>query len=118
MMFPQGTDTSPGVFLSKRKTKARREHWCIAGDILEAIDDVSRRMDGIVVMSRLSSTANVAFDRLRAYLVQMEGLGLLTNAESPSLTPEGREFLLYYRQWNRVLERFGLQEVDEPLVIR
>lgn len=84
----------------------RRERYTILADILAAIEHASRSAPPRVTM--LVQRANLPHDRLKDYLHELEAAGLVQAAPAPALTPEGREFMRKYREWQEVLERFGL----------
>lgn len=59
-------------------------------------------------MTNVATRANVSYDRLVQYLEELATADLVTRDRMPRLTEKGRDFLRQYRQWNEVLERFGL----------
>jgi predicted transcriptional regulator len=95
----------------------RREHVCVAGDILSAIRAGETDVLARPGLTGLATRANVAFDRLQAYLVELRRLGLVVGERRPALTLAGQEFLSHFHQWNRALERFGLSDTGERFVI-
>ncbi len=84
----------------------RREHSVIAGAILAAVEDEVQRANGGSLTS-IASRANIAYDRLQGYLIELSAKGLITSTRVPRLTPRGAEFLRIYREWMSTLERFG-----------
>lgn len=86
----------------------RRERWAIIGAILTGIE-LETQQGARARTTRVAAHANLPFDRLRTYLDELAAAGLLAD-DPPTLTPKGREFLVEYRRWSRVLGAFGLDE--------
>lgn len=84
----------------------RREKEAILGAILEAVDEVHSAGRGV---SSVATKANLPYDRMSAYLEQLERSGLVTRAGPPALTMRGREALHSFRQWQQTAQRFGLK---------
>lgn len=79
------------------------------GDLLASIQIESAR-GSLGRASNVASRANIAYDRMEAYLDELSAAGLITRtAGVPALTPKGAEFLKQYRAWTAVLEDFGLE---------
>lgn len=84
----------------------RREKWALVGAILAALEvEWHRGANGR--LTNVAAKANVAYDRLQGYIIEMAANGLVTPSKIPQLTPKGREFLRHYRQWIELLDRFG-----------
>jgi predicted transcriptional regulator len=86
----------------------RRDRWSIWGAILVALHDERTTLGEGARLTTVAQRANVPYDRLIAYLDDLAARGLVTRDRPPRITPEGGEFLRHYRQWNDVLDRFGL----------
>lgn len=82
----------------------RREKSTILGEVLGAIED-ERVASGDVRLTSVASRANVAYDRLLAYLAELERAGLVVDAGEPHLSLEGRAALDHYRAWDAFRER-------------
>lgn len=87
----------------------RRERWGVIGAILAELDREAGRGPQ-ARLSNVATRANLPYDRLQAYLQDLVAAGFLAGDRFPTLTDKGRSFLDEYRQWQRVLERFGLGE--------
>jgi len=86
----------------------RRERWGIIGAILEEVEREGAR-GAQARVSNIALRANLPHDRLLEYLAELGEAGLVTGERMPALTERGKEFLEEYRQWLRVLERFGIR---------
>lgn len=84
----------------------RRERAAIFGAILAAVEEASAAGRPV---SSVATKANLPYDRMSAYLRELEAAGLVHRDGPPVLTPQGREMLESYRRWNQMLERFGLE---------
>lgn len=86
----------------------RRERWSVIGAILTALD--SDAGPDRAKLTTIAARANVAYDRLQAYLQDLTQAGLLVTGPDGAfeVTEKGREYLRMYRQWTEVLDRFGL----------
>lgn len=84
----------------------RREHWVILGLVLSILEE-SRPADPLP-LSRVAQRANLPYDRFTVYLGELRQRGLVTPDEAPALTEEGQSLLKSWRQWQAVLQRFGL----------
>ncbi len=78
----------------------------IYGDVLSAIKAETRR--GQIVLTRIQLKTNVPFDRLKAYLAELEQLGLVQNGFSPKLTEKGQEYVVEYEKVLDFMKRMGL----------
>lgn len=88
------------------KTILRRDKMKIYGDVLSAIKAETRR--GQIVLTRIQLKTNVPFDRLKAYLAELEQLGLVQNGFSPKLTEKGQEYVVEYEKVLDFMKRMGL----------
>ena len=89
------------------KTIARRDKLKIYGDLLSALYAEPRAEKGIV-LTRVQTKINVPFDRMKGYITELVGLGLVQDETSLILTEKG---LQYLREYDRVLDfmnRMGL----------
>jgi len=77
--------------------------------ILQAIDHHVATSGDDARVTRIATTANLAYDRLIGYLEEMVRAGLVTEVRKPRLTPEGREVLQRYTTLTEMLSRFGLR---------
>ncbi|HVM45304.1 MAG TPA: winged helix-turn-helix domain-containing protein [Candidatus Thermoplasmatota archaeon] len=84
---------------------SRRERWHVLGAILMALEAEEAHARE-VRMTTVADRANVAHERLRAYLKELHAAELVTLHPRPVLTPRGREFLGRYRRWMETLESF------------
>jgi predicted transcriptional regulator len=82
----------------------RRERWEILGLILALLADGGEALP----LSRIAQRANLPYDRFMDHLAELRTGGLVTDAEMPRLTDRGRDLLKSWRQWEAVLQRFGL----------
>jgi predicted transcriptional regulator len=83
----------------------RRERWAILGQLLALLDGADA---GDLVMSRVAARANLPYDRFIDYLAELREGELVTADDRPLLTEKGRALLKSWRQWEAVLQRFGL----------
>lgn len=87
----------------------RRERLGVICDLLKGIvDERQRRPDPR--LSNLAAAANIAYDRMQAYLVEMHETGLISPVDGsfPRLTARGSELLRESRVWTQVLVEYGL----------
>jgi predicted transcriptional regulator len=87
----------------------RREKWAIVGAILGELDAESER-GANARLTNVAQRANVAYDRLQAYIVELEATGFVTAGRVPALTTKGRDFLRQFRAWMELVDRFGFGE--------
>lgn len=85
----------------------RRERWDILGLILGILQQETAA-GATAVLSRVAQRANVPYDRFVTYLDELRQGGLVTPGEAPALTEKGEALLRSWRQWETVLQRFGL----------
>ncbi|HUR25951.1 MAG TPA: winged helix-turn-helix domain-containing protein [Candidatus Thermoplasmatota archaeon] len=83
----------------------RRERWEILGLILALLADNG---SAHLPLSRIAQRANLPYDRFVDHLAELRSGGLVTADDMPGLTEKGRDLLKSWRQWEAVLERFGL----------
>src|SRR3989338_10782532 len=93
----------------------RRERGAIMGNILTSIEECQMNDEGgRVRLTHVAKRANVAYDRLVAYVTHLKGAGLVNgNGEGPMLTDQGRRFLSPYRAWVGAIQTLGL---DAPVM--
>jgi predicted transcriptional regulator len=82
----------------------RRERWDILGVILTELAAGGAETP----LTRIAQRANVPYDRFLAYLQELRDGGLLGPGDRPALTDKGFALLRSWRQWEAVLQRFGL----------
>lgn len=85
----------------------RRERWDILGMILGILQS-EQMSGGPVALTRVAQRVNVPYDRFVGYMEELRAKELITADESPTLTQKGQALLGSWRQWESVLQRFGL----------
>jgi predicted transcriptional regulator len=85
----------------------RRERWEILGLILAMLAEAPAGQAQLP-LSRIAQRANLPYDRFVDHLQELRASGLVTADERPTLTERGRDVLRSWRQWEAVLQRFGL----------
>jgi predicted transcriptional regulator len=85
----------------------RRERWDILGLILGILQQESAGGQP-PTLSRVAQRANVPYDRFVQYLEELRSGNLITPGDQPALTEKGEALLRSWRQWETVLQRFGL----------
>ncbi len=78
----------------------------IYGDLLAVLNAESKNER--IVLSRIQIQMNVPFDRLKAYIAELKGLGLVDDENSLRLTTKGKEYLREYRKVLEFIKRMGL----------
>jgi predicted transcriptional regulator len=78
----------------------------IYGDVLSAIKAETRK--GEVVLTRIQLKTNVPFDRLKAYLSDLEELGLVQDGSLLRLTEKGQQYVVEYERVLDFMKRMGL----------
>ncbi len=78
----------------------------IYGDLLAVLNAESKNER--IVLSRIQIQMNVPFDRLKAYIAELKGLGLVDDENSLRLTSKGKEYLREYRKVLEFIKRMGL----------
>lgn len=91
----------------------RRERSTVVGDLLRAIESQDEEAAPRRA-TRLASDANLAYDRMRKYLVELHDLGLVNETATPHLTEKGRELVRRYRAWQKAQEEFGIATEADP----
>ena len=84
----------------------RRDKLKIYGDILSILYSEAR--GGKIVLTRVQHKTNVPFDRLKSYLAELEGLGLIQQEPNLCLTEKGKQYLMEYVKVLDFMERMGL----------
>jgi predicted transcriptional regulator len=92
--------------ISLRKI-ARRDKLKIYGDLLSVLNEYRSEK---VVLTQVQIRINVPFDRLKVYMTELEKLGLIQTAPTPTvkLTGKGKEYLKEYRNVLEFMKRMGL----------
>lgn len=85
----------------------RRERWHILGLMLALLSEGATAPDR-PALSRIAQSANLPYDRFLEYLGELRQGALITQDEWPLLTESGTHLLKSWRQWEAVLQRFGL----------
>jgi predicted transcriptional regulator len=88
------------------RTISRRDKMKIYGDVLSAIKAETRK--GEVVLTRIQLKTNVPFDRLKAYLSDLEELGLVQDGSLLRLTEKGQQYVVEYERVLDFMKRMGL----------
>jgi len=78
----------------------------IYGDVLSVIKTETRT--GKIILTRIQLKTNVPFDRLKAYLSELEELGLIQNGSSLKLTEKGQQYVVEYERVIDFMKRMGL----------
>ncbi|MEA3136924.1 MAG: Winged helix-turn-helix [Thermoplasmata archaeon] len=84
----------------------RRDRWDILGLILALLAD--NATGATLPLSRIAQRANLPYDRFVGHLDELREGGLVTGDEMPAVTAKGHDLLKSWRQWEAVLQRFGL----------
>jgi len=84
----------------------RRDKLKIYGDLLSALNAEAKNER--IVLSRIQIQMNVPFDRLKMYLAELRGLGLIQDENSFKLTEKGKEYLREYKKVLEFIKRMGL----------
>lgn len=87
--------------------KQRRERWHILGLLLALLSEGATAPDP-PALSRIAQRANLPYDRFLDYMGELRQGGLITPDPWPRLTESGNHLLKSWRQWEAVLQRFGL----------
>jgi len=88
------------------RTIPRRDRMKIYGDVLSVIRTEART--GKIILTRIQLKTNVPFDRLKAYLSELEELGLIQNGSSLKLTEKGQQYVVEYEKVIDFMKRMGL----------
>ena len=78
----------------------------IYGDLLVIIEAETKR--GKLVLTRIQQKANVPFDRLKIYLLELKELGMIQDESSPKITEKGRQYITEYEKVTDFMKRMGL----------
>jgi len=93
------------------KKLVRRDRMKIYRDILSVIQGSEKTEK--IILTRIQQKTNVPFDRLKAYMLELEELGLIQNKPSPMLTEKGQKYLIEYEKVREFMKRMGLAYQDE-----
>ncbi len=88
------------------KKLARRDKMKIYNDLLSILES-ERDSEGIV-LTRLQVKLNVPYDRLKIYLAELRGIGLIEDTASPKLTEKGKQYVREYRRVLDFMKRMGI----------
>jgi predicted transcriptional regulator len=89
------------------KRIVRRDRLKIYGDLLSALYSESGAEK--IVLTRVQSRINVPFDRLKTYITELVGLGLVQDETSLKLTEKGTQYLREYERVLDFMKRMGLE---------
>jgi len=89
------------------KRIVRRDRLKIYGDLLSALYSESGAEK--IVLTRVQSRINVPFDRLKTYITELVGLGLVQDETSLKLTKKGTQYLREYERVLDFMKRMGLE---------
>jgi predicted transcriptional regulator len=89
------------------KRAPARDRVAIYYDILRSIVK-QEETEGRVRITWVQNQVNLASDRLREHIREMQKLQLLAYGETLVSTKKGREFIAEYESVNDVLKRFAL----------
>ena len=78
----------------------------IYGDILFILYTESKKEK--VVLTHVQLKTNVPFDRLKIYITELKGLGLVEDDPSLRLTNKGKQYLREYETVLDFMKRMGL----------
>ena len=84
----------------------RRDRLKVYMDILLTIRAESRKQK--LVLTHVQQRSNVPFDRLRAYMLELQELGLIHDGETPRLTEKGMQYIIEYEKVLDFMKRMGL----------
>ncbi|MCW3982690.1 MAG: winged helix-turn-helix domain-containing protein [Candidatus Bathyarchaeota archaeon] len=88
------------------KRIARRDKLKIYGDLLSILNEETGKDK--VVLTRVQVRLNVPFDRLKTYITELGGLGLIEDENSLKLTEKGKQYLKEYESVLDFMKRMGL----------
>jgi predicted transcriptional regulator len=86
----------------------RRDKLKIYGDLLSALRSELRANSENVVLTQIQVKINVPFDRLKIYVADLVGLGLVQDETSLKLTKKGLQYLREYENVLDFMKRMGL----------
>ncbi|NLF89157.1 hypothetical protein GX563_10100 [Candidatus Bathyarchaeota archaeon] len=84
----------------------RRDRMKIYGDLLSILYAESK--EGKIVLTRVQVQMNVPFDRLKSYLSELVGLGLISDDTSFKVTDKGKQYLAEYQNVLDFMKRMGI----------
>lgn len=84
----------------------RRDKLKIYGDLLSVLNDESK--NDKIVLTRVQVRINVPFDRLKKYINDLIGLGLIEDESSLKLTEKGKQYLIEYEKVLDFIKRMGI----------
>ncbi|MCL5876972.1 MAG: winged helix-turn-helix domain-containing protein [Candidatus Bathyarchaeota archaeon] len=88
------------------KQIARRDKLKIYGDLLSILNEETSKDK--VVLTRVQVRLNVPFDRLKTYITQLSGLGLIDDENSLKLTEKGKQYIKEYENVLDFMKRMGI----------
>jgi predicted transcriptional regulator len=88
------------------KRIARRDKLKIYGDLLSILNEETGKDK--VVLTRVQVRLNVPFDRLKTYITELGGLGLIEDENSLKLTEKGKQYLKEYESVLDFMKRMGI----------
>jgi len=84
----------------------RRDKLKIYGDLLFFLYSESKKEK--IVLTHVQLKTNVPFDRLKTYIAELQGLGLIQDEPSLKLTEKGKQYLREYETVLDFMKRMGL----------
>jgi len=78
----------------------------IYGDLLSILSDEAN--SDKLVLTRVQVRLNVPFDRLKNYIFEVNGLGLIEDENSLKLTEKGKQYLEEYEEVLSFMKRMGI----------
>ncbi len=84
----------------------RRDKLKIYGDLLAVLQDEANTEK--IVLTRVQVRINVPFDRLKNYISELNGLGLIQDETTLKLTEKGKQYLKEYEKVLDFMKRMGL----------
>jgi predicted transcriptional regulator len=88
------------------KNLQRRDRVKIYGDLLAILHAEANSEK--IVLTKVQVQINVPFDRLKNYISELNGLGLIEDEISLKLTEKGKQFLREYEKVLDFMKRMGL----------
>jgi predicted transcriptional regulator len=89
------------------RTIPRRDKFKIYGDLLSALYYYPSTEK--VVLTQIQVKINVPFDRLKTYITEIKGLGLIQDENSLQLTEKGIQYIRMYKKVLDFMKRMGLE---------
>ncbi len=84
----------------------RRDKLKLYGDLLAVLNEEANTER--IVLTRVQVQINVPFDRLKNYISELNGLGLIQDETSLRLTEKGKQYLREYEQVLDFMKRMGI----------